>query len=112
MKIKISPSKRLPNKTETTISVSGDTITIDDTPYDLSAIPEGGEAIPEGDDHPFIGTITRENGEIICSVITFLGDDTEPNQPTDPEHWIVTTTDDGPVEIPAIRKPKSTEIIE
>ena len=46
------------NKT-TTVSISGLTLTIDGTDYDLSAIPEGGQA-EASEDSPFIGTVTRD----------------------------------------------------
>jgi len=104
MQIKLSPTRGLPGQTETAISVSGDTITVDGTPYDLSAVPEGGEATPQGDDHPFTGTITRQGGELHCTVRVHLGDTAANDQPTDPAHWIVTVTD-GAVAIPATRKP-------
>jgi len=53
---------------ETVVSVSGETVTVDGTAYDLSAIPEGAEATPEGD-HPFLGTITREGGTLRATVL-------------------------------------------
>jgi 2-oxoglutarate dehydrogenase complex dehydrogenase (E1) component-like enzyme len=46
------------NKT-TTVSISGLTVTIDGTEYDLSAIPEGGQA-EASENSPFIGIVTRE----------------------------------------------------
>lgn len=55
MQIILSPMAS--NKT-TTVSVSGLTLTIDGTEYDLSIIPEGGQA--EASEYsPFIGTVTR-----------------------------------------------------
>ena len=47
------------NKT-TIVSVSGLTVTVDGTEYDLSIIPEGGQA-EASEDSPFIGTVTRES---------------------------------------------------
>ena len=41
------------------ISVSGLVLTIDGTNYDLSAIPEGGQA-EAAEDSPFIGIVTRD----------------------------------------------------
>lgn len=56
MQIILSPIAS--NKT-TTVSVSGLTLTIDGTDYDLSVIPENGQA--EADENsPFIGTVTRD----------------------------------------------------
>ncbi|MEQ1029748.1 hypothetical protein [Pseudomonas aeruginosa] len=56
MKIILSPVAS--NKT-TTVSINGLVLTIDGTEYDLSIIPEGGQA-EASEDSPFIGTITRE----------------------------------------------------
>lgn len=44
----------------TTVSVSGLVLTIDGTEYDLSVIPEGGQA-EASEDSPFIGTVTRDS---------------------------------------------------
>jgi hypothetical protein len=107
MKLTLSPMRGVPGEPETAISVSGDTITVDGTPYDLSAVPEGGEATPAGE-HPFAGRITRAGGEIVCTVRVVLGDDAAPHQPTDPAVWTVRATD-GPVAIPAVRKPEPEE---
>lgn len=57
MKIILSPVSG--NKT-TTVSISGLTVTIDGTEYDLSIIPEGGQA-EASEGSPFIGTVTRES---------------------------------------------------
>jgi len=103
MKITLSPVRGLPGQPETEISVSGDTVTVDGTPYDLSAVPEGGEAMPQGDDHPFTGAITRQDGVIHCPVRVLLDDSAEGHQPADPAHWTV-DAGDGPVTIPATRK--------
>lgn len=91
MRLTISPIAGLPGASETAASVAGDVLTVDGIPYDLSAIPEGGEATPEGD-HPFIGTITRTGGEIHAAIQWVRGDDAAPLQPTDPAHWRVTVT--------------------
>jgi len=99
MKLTLSPQVGLPGAPETTISVSGDTIAIDGTPYDLSPVPEGGEATAK--DSPFIGKITRVDGVIHCTVLTVLGDTAEGDQPDSP--WIIESAS-GDVEIPAIRK--------
>lgn len=44
----------------TTASVSGLVLTIDGTEYDLSIIPEGGQA-EASEDSPFIGIVTRNS---------------------------------------------------
>jgi hypothetical protein len=105
MRITLSPVRGLPGEPETEIAVAGETITVDGTPYDLSAVPEGGEAMPAGE-HPFVGSITRQDGEIACTVRVALGDDAAPDQPGSP--WTVTAAD-GSVAIPAVRKPEPEE---
>lgn len=107
MKLTLSPMRGLPGQPETEIDVSGDTITVDGTPYDLSAVPEGGAATPAGA-HPFECRITRAGGEIVCTVRGRLGDDAAFDQPTDPAVWTVRVTE-GPVAIPAVRKPEPEE---
>lgn len=103
MKITMSPVAGPPGQPETEIVVSGDTITVDGIAYDLSAVPEGGEALPEGE-HPFLGAITRASGEIVCTVRAIYDPVTaEPFQPTDPAHWALSATD-GPVPLPILRK--------
>ena len=57
MKIILSPVAS--NKT-TTVSVRGLVLTIDGTEYNLSIIPEGGQA-EASEDSPFIGTVTRDS---------------------------------------------------
>lgn len=39
MKLTLSPVRGLPGAPETTLSVAGDVLTVDGTPYDLSPIP-------------------------------------------------------------------------
>lgn len=103
MQITISPVAGLPGQPETEIGVSGDTITVDGVAYDLSAVPEGGEATPEGS-HPFVGTITRDGGEITCTIrAMYDGATAEPIQPTVPAHWILSLAD-GATELPIIRR--------
>ena len=99
MKITLSPQAGLPGQSEMTISVAGDTITIDGKPYDVSPVPEGGEATAE--DSPFVGKITRVGGVIHCTVRVRLGDTAADDQPDSP--WVIETAD-GDIAIPAIRK--------
>ena len=76
MKIIISP---IASTKTTTVSVSGLTVTVDGTGYDLSIIPEGGQA--EADENsPFIGTVTRDKVTIRYEYDSMLA---EPNQSTD-----------------------------
>lgn len=76
MKIILSPIAS--NKT-TTVSISGLIITVDGTEYDLSVIPEGGQA-EASDESPFIGTVTREQATVRYEYDSRLA---EPNQSTD-----------------------------
>ena len=100
MKLTLSPSAGLPAQPEMTIHVAGDTITIDGTLYDLSPVPEGGEAT--ADDSPFVGKITRVGGVIHCTVLVRLGDTAASDQPDSP--WIIENAE-GDIKIPAARKP-------
>lgn len=67
MKLTLSPVAGLPGAVDTTASVSGDVVTVNGVPYDLSAVPEGGEGAPSGE-HPFIGTISREDGQVVATL--------------------------------------------
>jgi hypothetical protein len=102
MALHLSPVRGLPGQAETAISIAGDVLTVDGTAYDLSAVPEGGEAVAS--EGPFCGPIARTGGVLTASVVVMLGDDAAPVQPSDPAHWIVPWAD-GPVTIPAVRKP-------
>ena len=104
MKLTLSPTVGLPGQPETTLHVAGDIITVDGTPYDLSPVPEGGEATAE--DSPFVGKITRVGGVIHCTVLVRLGDTAADDQPDSP--WVIEAAS-GDVEIPAARKPEVTE---
>jgi|GEM_PF-1715273 hypothetical protein len=90
MKIILSPTDS--NKT-TTVSLSGLVLTIDDVEYDLSVIPEGGQAEPEEDSH-FIGIVTRESVTIKYEYDSLKA---EPNQSTD---WADYTFDIDEGEVP------------
>ena len=103
MHLTLSPQMALPGQSETTLHVSGDTITIDGTPFDLSAVPEGGDG--EWPDSPILGLIRRIDGTIHATVLARLGDDAESDQPTDPAYWVIENAS-GDVEIPALRKPE------
>ena len=66
MNITLSP---IATDRDSVVTVSGDTLTIDGVPYDLSVIPEGAEATDEDSDSPFIGPIRRLSGHIVCTVM-------------------------------------------
>lgn len=92
----------LPGQPETAASVSGDTITVNGVAYDLSAIPEGGFAEPEGD-HPFTGRITRIGGELHLSLRWIY--DTGSAEPIQPAAAPVLAVTEGAVPDPITRKP-------
>jgi hypothetical protein len=102
MHLTLSPIRGLPGQKETAVAVAGDTVTVDGVAYDLSPVPEGGLAEPEGD-HPFVGEITREGGVIHATVRVSLDDTAAPHQPVDPAHWTIPAAE-GAVEIPALRR--------
>lgn len=49
--------------------VDGDKLIYNYAEYDLSVVPEGGIGIPSGGEHPFVGQIVREDGELCVTVI-------------------------------------------
>ena len=104
MHLTLSPQAGLPGAAETTLHVAGDVLTIDGTPYDLSPVPESGEATAE--DSPFVGKITRVNGVINCTVLVQLGSTAADDQGRDP--WIIENAT-GDVTIPVIRKEDEDE---
>lgn len=104
MHLTLSPQQGLPSQPEMTIHVAGDVITIDDMPYDLSAVPEGGEGWPE-DASPFIGPITRQGGVLHVTIIARLGKTAAAVQGG---AWVIENAQ-GDVIIPALRIPEPEE---
>lgn len=99
MQIILSPIAS--NKT-TTVSVSGQAVTIDGTDYDLSVIPEGGQA--EADENSqFIGTVTRD---AVTIRYEYDGQLAEPDQSTD---WDDYTFDVTAGDVPCPIKWRVTE---
>ena len=76
MKIILSP---VSGYKTTTVSISDLVLTVEGTEYDLSIIPEGGQA-EASEDSPFIGTVTRESVTIRYEYDSMKA---EPNQSTD-----------------------------
>lgn len=101
MLLTLSPISSLSAPTST-LSVAGDVLSVDGTPYDLSPIPEGGEGTAPPD-WPFVGPIRRIDGVIHATLRITLGPDCAAHQPADPAHWVIEAAG-GPVIIPAIRK--------
>ena len=98
MKIILSPVAS--NKT-TSVSVSGLVLTIDGTEYDLSIIPEGGQA-EASEDSPFIGTVTRDSVTIRYEYDSLKA---EPNQSTNWDDYAFEVVD-GEVPCPIKWKPE------
>lgn len=99
MKLTLIPQRNLPDRPETTTYVAGDVLTVDGEAYDLSVVPEGGIAIPEG--FPFVGNIARTNGVIEATLIVQY-DDTVISCEGAP--WVIENAE-GDVFAPFIRRP-------
>lgn len=78
MNLTLSPQQGLPGQPEMALFVAGETLTIDGVDYDLSAVPEGGEGVP--DEGPFVGCITRQSGVLHVTISARMGDDAAPDQ--------------------------------
>jgi len=102
MHLHLTASYSLDGIHEDTVSVAGDVLTVDGIDYDLSAIPEGGEATPEGLDHPFRGKITREGGVIHATVRVRMANTADLREVAD---WTIPNAS-GAITIPAARKPE------
>ena len=101
MKITIHALAGLPGQSETMASVSGDVLTVDNVEYELGALQEGDEGTMEGET-PFVGSVTRQNGEIACAIIWRYDPATaEPVQPAEAPVRIVSA---GPVPDPITRR--------
>jgi len=98
MKIILSPVAS--NKT-TTVSLSGMVLTIDGVEYDLSIIPEGGQA-EASEDSPFIGTVTRD---LVTIRYEYDSMKAEPDQSKDWDDYTFEITE-GEVPCPIKWKPE------
>jgi len=68
MIIKLSPQRR--DDAQPSVSVSGDTITINGEPFDFSQIGEGDTLPAEAvDSEYFVGGIERTGGEIVLTLL-------------------------------------------
>ncbi|RDL44700.1 hypothetical protein DN730_09975 [Marinomonas piezotolerans] len=101
MKIILSP---VASDHTTNVSLAGMILTIDEQDYDLSVIPEGGQAEA---DLPFIGIVTRDEVTIQYHYDSSLA---EPSQPTD---WADYTfeLEEGEVPCPINWKPIEEAVI-
>lgn len=102
MKIILSP---VSGYKTTTVSISDLVLTIDGTEYDLSIIPEGGQA-EASEDSPFIGTVTRDSVTIRYE---YDSSKAEPDQST---NWDDYTFDVVEGEVPCPIKWKSEPEVE
>jgi hypothetical protein len=124
MHLTLSPTRRLPGRPETTLHVAGDVLTVDGVVYDLSSVPEGGEArVPSAHTGPFVPLrwtdmpnetleaviATRVGGVLRVVVRAGLDDTAADDQPSGPDHWVIPEAE-GDVTIPAVRK--SAEVSE
>ena len=80
MKIILSP---VASKKTTSVSINNRVLTINGTDYDLSIIPEGGQA-EASEGSPFIGTVTRDSVTIRYE---YESAKAEPDQSTDWGDW-------------------------
>ncbi len=106
MKITLSPIVKQEQTTPPTLSLSGLTLTINSSEYDLSVIPEGGQAEA---DLPFIGIVTREEVTIQYPYST---DIYEPNQSTNPDDYIIELKDGEKLACPLIKRPVQENEVE
>lgn len=104
MKIILSPVAS--NKT-TSVSVAGLVLAIDGTEYDLSIIPEGGQA-EASEDSPFIGTVTRDSATIRYEYDSLKA---APDQSTDWDDYTFEVVG-GEVPCPIKWKPESEQGVE
>ena len=94
MKIALSP---IASSHTTTVAIDGLILTIDNTDYDLSEIPPGGQA-DEPPDGPFIGVVTRDAVTIRYHYDSQLA---EPNQSAEWDDYTF-EVESGPVPSPII----------
>jgi len=103
MKLTLHMQAGLPGAAETTASVAGNILTVDGVEYDLSPVPEGGQAVPEGQS-PFVGFITRAGGEIVAEMLwRYDAATAEPDQGV--QSPVVTVTA-GALPDPVTRRPE------
>lgn len=104
MKIILSP---VASYKTTTVSISGLAVTVDGTGYDLSIIPEGGQA-EASEGSPFIGTVTRE---LVTIRYEYDSAKAEPDQST---NWADYTFEvvQGEVPCPIKWKPEPVQGVE
>ena len=86
-----------------TVTVTGDTITINGDSFDFSPLAEGSTLPSDAIDSEWIiGDVTRTDGEIVLSLLLPHGS-RAPHETRFPEPITVTT--DGPVELPIYNEP-------
>ena len=104
MKITLAAQVAHETKQAPVISLAGLTLTIDNKDYDLSVIPEGGQAEA---DLPFIGVVTRD----ACTIqYQYSTDIYESNQSTNPEDYVIDLQDGETLVCPLIKRPVQEEV--
>jgi hypothetical protein len=96
MKLTLLPQFGADKDIETVLSVSGETLTIDGTAYDLSDAPKSYPGTR------LMGEVVRVDGIIHATVRVTLGPTADPNQPSDAEFWTVEAVE-GDIPLPALR---------
>ena len=105
----LTPQRR--DDDQPTITVTGDTITINGGSFDFSPLAEGSTLPSDAIDSEWIiGDVTRTDGEIVLSLLLPHGS-RAPHETRFPQPITVTT--DGPVELPIYDEPlPEEEVIE
>ncbi len=103
MHLTLIPRRGLPGQPATTLHVAGDVLTVDTEATSFADVPEGGEAWPVGEDHPFVGPITRKDGVIHARLRVRIGPDAARHRLDDPAQVVIPDAE-GAVDIPYTRK--------
>jgi hypothetical protein len=94
-----------PGPADDVVSVSGDTVIVNEQDFDLSQIPDGGYAIPSGD-HPFVGRIYRDGDTLRYQLrVQFERRTAERDQNPDRSYWNVTVRDESLPDLVARKDP-------
>lgn len=108
MRLTIVKQAGLPGAPATAASVAGDVLTVNGQAFDLSGVPEGGEALAQGDGHPFAGPIKRLGGVLLVPMIwTYDAASADPDQGSNVPVMEVTG---GAVADPIVRKPELEDV--
>ncbi len=101
MIIEIHTIAAMPGNSETTASVSGDTLIIDGEGFDFSDVHEGDD-LDLSEQHPFVGNVHRRSGEIHCAILWRY--DPATADPAQGRERPVVALSEGPVPDPVVRR--------